>query len=162
MRKYRSGISHFYSIDCASHVSLRFKNKTLMHVGHCRSASVQGPGLGMTDNGESVRTLEVSLDMYDTLKATIRRRNTDDLDESAGIPEDLERCVNYDKEKVEGQKLRSNGYSVPLLHRNPLPMKSSAWIHEPHTLRPSVLTIQPRHLRMVCLQLRLRRSCIEY
>jgi len=115
----------------------------------------------MTDNGESARTLEASFDMCETPKATIRRRNTDDLDKSAGIPEDLQRCVDYDKEKVERQKLRSNGHSVLSLHRDPLPMKGSARIHEPRSLRLLILTTQPRHLRTVCLQPHLRRLCTE-
>jgi len=114
-----------------------------MRVGHRRSASVQGPGLEMTDNGESARTFKASFDMCETLKAMIQRRNADDLDEFSGIPKDLERCVDYDKEKVEGQELRSNGFSVLSLHQDPLPMKSSARIHVPHTLRLSILTTQP-------------------
>jgi len=74
-----------------------------MHIKRRQSASVRGPRSEMTDNGDSAHTPEIPFDACETPKATVRRRNADDLDESTGTTlGDLERCVDHDK--VEGQE----------------------------------------------------------
>ena len=59
----------------------------------------------MTNNGDSAHTSETCFDMCETLKPTTQGKNANDLDESVRTtPEGLERCVDYDKERVESHK----------------------------------------------------------
>jgi len=107
-------------IDRVSHPFVRFQNKRQrMRNTHRQSASIRGPGSSnpsdahysgsgpeMTDNGDSVHISETCFDMCETLEATTQGKNANDLDESVKTtPEGLERCVDYDKERVESHKL---------------------------------------------------------
>ena len=85
---------------------------------HRQSAPIRGPGSSnqsgahysgsgpeMTNNGDSAHTSETCFDMCETLKPTTQGKNANDLDESVRTtPEGLERCVDYDKERVESHK----------------------------------------------------------
>jgi hypothetical protein len=84
--------SYFYVSDRTFHISARFQNKRLsMRNTHHLLTAVQGPGLGMTDNGDSIHISE-------TPKAMTQGKKADDLDDSVRTAsEDLERCVDYNK-----------------------------------------------------------------